>query len=238
MRILSFDTSTGDLHLSLLIDREPVFERLVQPSSIERQEVAQLIMPEIDRAFHEAKWRKNELELVVVGVGPGSFTSIRVAVITARTLAQIFKLPLVGVTLLDTYYFATGVKEPAAIVLGSTPPSCFYASFGPSPSDPVDGHLKPSVAPVAVLKDHLGALAACFADEKAAKLLGEYPHQPLPKLKNVGTIQAQLAWDRLSLNGFALETFAWQNVLPLYIRDPSVTIKKNYAPAHPANEPR
>lgn len=238
MRILSFDTSTGDLHLSLLVDRKPVFERLTTPASAERQEVAQLIMPEVDRAFREAGWKKNELELVVVGVGPGSFTAIRVAVITARTLAQIFNLPLIGIPLLETYYCATGVEQPAAVVLGSTPPSCFYAGYARTSTDPVDAQLKPSMAAASAIPEHLNGFAQWFLDEKAAKLLGEHAHQPLPKLKNVGTIQAQLAWDRLSLNGFATEPLSWQNVLPLYLRSPSVTIKKNYAPANPANEPR
>jgi tRNA threonylcarbamoyl adenosine modification protein YeaZ len=238
MRILSFDTSTGELHLSLLVDREPVFERLTAPSSSERQEVAQLIVPEIDRAFREAGWQKSELDCVVVGVGPGSFTGIRVAVITARTICQIFKLPLIGVPLLDTYYFATGEKEPAAVVIGSTPPTCFFGAYAATSTDPVDAHLKPSVAAAPAAIDQLKPFSQWFLDEKAAKLLGEHPHQLLPKLKNVGTIQAQLAWDRLSLNGFATEPFAWQNVLPMYLRSPSVTIKKNYAPANPANDPR
>lgn len=238
MRILSFDTSASDLHVSLLQERVPVFERLAAPSSAERQEVAQLIMPEIDRAFSEAGWSKSSLDLVVVGVGPGSFTGIRIAVIAARTICQIFKLPLIPINLLETSYAAMDTREPAAVVIGTTSPQCFYAAYKATEHNPVDARLEPSVAAASAIPDALESFSQWFLDEKAAKLLGEHPHVLLPKLKNVGTIQAQLAWDRLSLNSFATETFVWQNVLPLYLRSPSVTIKQNYAPPNPANEPR
>lgn len=229
MRILSFDTSSFELHLSLLEDRAPVLERVMTPDSAERQEVASQIMPEIDRALRDAGWDKKSLNAVVVGVGPGSFTGIRIAVITARTICQILQLPLAGVSLLEAYA-STFPTESAAVILASTSNQFFYASYGKPTIQPKCGNA------VAVQSD-LSGLHTWFGDEKSVAAFPDRV-QPLPKLKNIGTSQAQLAFDRLSLNGFSTETFAWQKVLPLYLRNPSVTIKTNYAAPNPAHESR
>jgi tRNA threonylcarbamoyl adenosine modification protein YeaZ len=238
MRILSFDTSASELHLSLLTDKEPVYERVLGSASNERQEVASLLMPEIARGFEEVGWKKSELDAVVVGIGPGSFTGIRVSVITGRSICQILKLPLIGVSLLEAHYYSLGIDDPAAVIVGSTPPQCFHGVFQRTADDPASALLPPAVARAEVIAEALKDFPTWYADEKASASLGNADVLPLPKLKNVGTIQAQLAWDRVSLRDLSAETFAWQKVLPLYLRSPSVTLKRNYAPANPANESR
>lgn len=236
MRILSFDTSSSELHLSLLSDRDPILEREFVPTSGERQEVASILMAEIAVAFKDAGWKQSDVEAVVVGVGPGSFTGIRIAVITARTICQIFRVPLVGVSLLECLYTACDSADPAAIVLGSTSAQFFFGGYERLSSGGVGTVVQPSCGSAEIAEAQLAGLQDWFLDDKAASAFSHRSAKPLPKLKNVGTIQAQVAIDRLSLNGFSVETFAWQNVLPLYLRSPSVTIKKSYAAPNPAHE--
>lgn len=50
----------------------------------------------IDAALRELGLRMRDINLIGVGVGPGSFTGIRIAVSTARMLSQITRAPLVG----------------------------------------------------------------------------------------------------------------------------------------------
>lgn len=238
LRILSFDTSSHELHLSLLSDREPLLERVVAPSSGERQEVASLLMPEIDGAFKEAGWKKSDAHIVVVGVGPGSFTGIRVAVITARTICQIFQLPLVGISLLECYYASSLRTEPAAVVLSSTSNQFFFGAYESNTERLAHAVVPPASGTREALEAAITDVPFWFGDPKTQAAFSQREVSDLPKLKNIGTIQAQLAFDRLSLCGFATETFAWQNVLPLYLRSPSMTIKKNYAAQDPAHEPR
>jgi tRNA threonylcarbamoyladenosine biosynthesis protein TsaB len=50
----------------------------------------------------------NDIDLIGVGVGPGSFTGIRIAVSTARMFAQILEIPLVGLKSQEIYAVSAG----------------------------------------------------------------------------------------------------------------------------------
>lgn len=65
----------------------------------------------IDSALRGAGISARELELVGVGIGPGSFTGIRIAVSTARALAQVLGVPLVGIH--SPLLFAASVRASA-----------------------------------------------------------------------------------------------------------------------------
>jgi len=51
----------------------------------------------IDSACKELNTTIHSIQCIGVGIGPGSFTGIRIAVTTARMLAQILQVPLVGI---------------------------------------------------------------------------------------------------------------------------------------------
>jgi tRNA threonylcarbamoyl adenosine modification protein YeaZ len=248
MRILSFDTSTGALHVSVTSGTggQPAYEIELSPNA-ERQEVASQLMPEIDRAMREVGWDKRSLDLIVVGIGPGSFTGIRVAVITARTLAQFLRLPLVGVSLLESYYLSAGADR-AAVVISTTSNQFFYGAFETAADDPAKPALPSGFGTAAEVAVHLASFGQIYADTKAAAALDGTgaAARPLPLIKNIGSVQAQLAYDRLSLMRLTgedqaekqklAETFPWSNVLPLYLRSPSVTVKKDYAAPNSPHE--
>src|ERR1700759_1691929 len=52
-----------------------------------------------------------ELEGIVVGRGPGSFTSIRIGLAVARTLSLALGVPVAGATTLDAYAEGTPVLD-------------------------------------------------------------------------------------------------------------------------------
>jgi tRNA threonylcarbamoyl adenosine modification protein YeaZ len=103
-RSLSFDTSTSEVHIALSVDGQIVCQEIVRANpehGTPRQEAATVLLPTIDRLVKSQDWAKTDIDAIVVGSGPGSFTGIRTSVVTARALAQALVLPLVSVSLLE-----------------------------------------------------------------------------------------------------------------------------------------
>jgi tRNA threonylcarbamoyladenosine biosynthesis protein TsaB len=66
-----------------------------------RQDALERGLAEIDRLLREAALRPRDLDRIAVGIGPGSFTGVRIAVSYAKSLAYATGVPLVGVSSYD-----------------------------------------------------------------------------------------------------------------------------------------
>lgn len=61
------------------------------------------LIPLIDSGLRQLNFSMRDIEAVAVGVGPGSYTGIRVGAMTAKTLSFAGGLPLVGICTLHTF---------------------------------------------------------------------------------------------------------------------------------------
>jgi tRNA threonylcarbamoyladenosine biosynthesis protein TsaB len=91
--VLAFDTAT-EVATSALV-RLPGGERLG-----ERASRPVLILQEVDGLLADAGLQRDSLEGIVVGTGPGSYTGLRIGLMTARALAFALDIPVAGVSTL------------------------------------------------------------------------------------------------------------------------------------------
>lgn len=62
---------------------------------------ARTLLPAIQQIMSDVTWEPQELDLIAVTIGPGSFTGLRVGVTTAKTLAYATNSQTIGVNTLD-----------------------------------------------------------------------------------------------------------------------------------------
>ncbi|BCP55866.1 tRNA (adenosine(37)-N6)-threonylcarbamoyltransferase complex dimerization subunit type 1 TsaB [Kaistia sp. 32K] len=73
---------------------------------------AELLMPEIAAVLAEAGVSAGSLTRIIVSVGPGSFTGLRVGISAARGLALVNRIPVVGVTTLESHAALAARERP------------------------------------------------------------------------------------------------------------------------------
>jgi tRNA threonylcarbamoyladenosine biosynthesis protein TsaB len=99
---LAFDTATNVATSALLEDGDLLGERTGTPG---------LLLEDVDELLTGADAEPGELEHIVVGTGPGSFTSLRMGLAASRALAFALDAQVAGVSTLE----ALAAGAPAAL---------------------------------------------------------------------------------------------------------------------------
>jgi tRNA threonylcarbamoyladenosine biosynthesis protein TsaB len=102
MLILAFDTATTVATSALVDDGETVAERRSVPARV---------LEDIDALLRQGGTKSSSLEAIVVGTGPGSFTSLRLGLSAARAMALALEIPVAGVSTLE----ALAAGSPGAL---------------------------------------------------------------------------------------------------------------------------
>ena len=113
MNLLTFDVATTSCSVACWSDGIITDEYL----ECSKKQQAEILIPMILRTMEKAKIKFTSLDCIAVTIGPGSFTGVRIGLATARGLALASKLPLVGVTTLQTLASAISIQKPNEIIV-------------------------------------------------------------------------------------------------------------------------
>ena len=108
MQILALDTSTEYCSVALWQDGE-----VISHCELVGQKHSEILMPMLDKQLHEAGVKVADLNGIAFGMGPGSFTGVRIACGVAQGLALGANLPVVGICTLEA--LAEGAGKPKVI---------------------------------------------------------------------------------------------------------------------------
>ncbi len=220
MKILAFDTSADVCSVALLCAGDVLEDHQVKP-----QQQAALLLPSINHLMAEAGITAKQLDGVVFGRGPGSFTGLRIAASTAQGIAMGADVGVLGVSTLAAV--AQGcVRETQAqhvLVLQDARLNEVYCGYY---------HLLDSGIVASLMKERLIAPAdasALIPEEGAFTVTGsgfcEYQQtlQPLlPQRAIVDAARQPHAKDLITLAMHEAGTGQWQSAdaaLPVYLRD-------------------
>jgi tRNA threonylcarbamoyladenosine biosynthesis protein TsaB len=132
MLILSFDTATDVATSALVADGEVLGERDSRAVSL---------LEDVDALLRAAGKDARQLDALAVGIGPGSFTGVRVGLATARGLALALDLPVAGVSTLDA--LAAGAPGATPVIDARRREIFLLQSAQPRVLSPAEVELEP-----------------------------------------------------------------------------------------------
>jgi tRNA threonylcarbamoyladenosine biosynthesis protein TsaB len=220
MRLAAIDTSTALGSIALFEDGVLLAEEGRRVSNAHGES----LLPMVSDLFERVGWTARDVRRWAVGVGPGSFTGLRIAVATAKGIALATGAELAGVTSLEALAF--GLEgELVVSLLGAGKGELFVQAWHGStagesvlaPSHLRTGDVAARLAALASAGERLRVAGEASAEVDWSALGGRVerfagaPHD-LPHASTVGRI----ALDRPPEDADALE--------PVYVRPPDVTM--------------
>ncbi|MCX4865077.1 tRNA (adenosine(37)-N6)-threonylcarbamoyltransferase complex dimerization subunit type 1 TsaB [Streptomyces sp. NBC_01005] len=214
MLLLAVDTATPAVTVALHDGTSVVAES----GQVDARRHGELLLPAVDRVLAEAGVKLDAVTDVVVGVGPGPYTGLRVGLVTAATFGSALSVPVHGLCTLDGLAYAAGLaglEGPFAVATDARRKEVYWARYD-------DAHTRVTGPAVDRPADIAGQLAGLPVVGAGAVLYPEaFPDAREPEHVSAGALAA-LAAERLAAGAELLPP------QPLYLRRPDAQVPKNY----------
>lgn len=112
--LLCFDSSTPAGSVALVQAGDVVAEHIL---NVKKRSHSDYLMRFVDELLEEANIEMSAIAALVVVVGPGSFTGLRVGLATVQGIAQALSLPIYPVSSLQAVAYANGPSDLPVVAL-------------------------------------------------------------------------------------------------------------------------
>ncbi len=191
MLLLAFDTAT----LAVTVALHDGTKVVAEITEVDPRRHGELLAPAIAKVLQSASATPRDITEIVVGVGPGPFTGLRVGIVTARTLADALHVPVHGFCTLDVLAWEARRNDEFVVSTDARRREVYWARYhgrtrvdGPHVGKPdTIGWSGPVVGRGGLLyPDILGDIAepldpsgAALAELAVARVVASLPPQPL-----------------------------------------------------------
>ena len=159
MIVVSIETSTPQTSVAIASQ-----DGLIARISVAGKARQEAVTPALEQLLMWSGVTLGQVGGIAVGTGPGLFTGLRVGVQTAKTLAQVLAVPILGLSSLDTLAFGVRYTQKGIVaVIDGRRGEVFWSVYRPVPG----GVLRVS-EPVVSRPDHLIAELATAPKEVLA----------------------------------------------------------------------
>ncbi|MDT0448864.1 tRNA (adenosine(37)-N6)-threonylcarbamoyltransferase complex dimerization subunit type 1 TsaB [Streptomyces hesseae] len=216
MLLLALDTATPAVTVALH-DGESV---VAESTQVDARRHGELLLPAVDRVLREAGTELDAVTGIVVGVGPGPYTGLRVGIVTAATFGATLSVPVHGLCTLDGIAYAAGqqgLTGEFVVATDARRKEVYWARY----ADARTRITEPAVDRPAELTERLAGLTAVGAGAVLYRDAFSDVREELPQHQSAASLAA-LAAEKLRTGGEFLPD------QPLYLRRPDAQVPANY----------
>jgi tRNA threonylcarbamoyladenosine biosynthesis protein TsaB len=223
--LLAIDTATRFISLALYDGIEILAESTWQSLNQHTEQLAPAVYQMMDRGEYEM----SDLHALAVSTGPGSYTGLRIGIALAKGFATALKLPLIGVTTLDTLaasqpYYQSGGGLVVAVQAGR---GRVIARSYRWQKGRWTSRTEPRIVRWESLPEHIDgpAFVTGEIDAEGMEALHQAQANGVPlnivpaanRVRRAGYL-AQIAWDRLQISENAADEFHASKLVPVYLQ--------------------
>ncbi|MET8011095.1 tRNA (adenosine(37)-N6)-threonylcarbamoyltransferase complex dimerization subunit type 1 TsaB [Streptomyces sp. NPDC005271] len=216
MLLLALDTATPAVTVAL----HDGTEVLAESAEVDARRHGELLLPTVHRTLKAAGAELGAVTEIVVGVGPGPYTGLRVGLVTAATFGAALGIPVHGLCTLDGIACAAGragLTGPFVVATDARRKEVYWARY----DDPRTRVTEPAVGHPADLSERVAGLPAVGAGARLYPAAFAEVPEGMPEHQSAGAL-ASLAAEKLARGEELLPD------RPLYLRRPDAKVPANY----------
>ena len=225
MLALAIDTSQEITTIALGRDSQIIAEYTFHS----KMTLLRRLLPNIERIIEDAGLQTQDIEAIIAGLGPGSFTGLRIGLTTAKSLAFVMNKPIVGVGTLDAIAKGISPVESELIcpMMHARTGEVYWTIFDSKASERLEEYrVSPISEALEAVTRHSASVRFCGSgvSKNIDEIRKVFPNTKIPPLWTDlvrGAALLDLGMARLA-NGEADDAMS---LVPMYVQKPTPVIR-------------